>query len=227
VSRLTMAQFEALRAVDSPTVANAIERFDIRPRTEGYAGYDLRCQFPSLGTMMGYAVTCTADSTTEGRPNPRGLMPLWEALEGAPKPAVVVIKDVGTDRRRGCHMGEVMATTSKALGAVGCVSDGGLRDVREVEALGEFQYFCPGFVVSHGSPVILEINVPVQISGLTINPGDLLHGDVNGLLVVPDAVADRVIDEVMKVREAEKAMLDLVRQPGFNVEKLRQRLFAH
>jgi 4-hydroxy-4-methyl-2-oxoglutarate aldolase len=227
VSRLTMAQFEALRAVDSPTVANAIERFEIRPRTEGYAGYDLRCQFPSLGTMMGYAVTCTADSTTEGRPNPRGLMPLWEALEAAPKPAVVVIKDVGTDRRRGCHMGEVMATTAKALGAVGCVSDGGLRDVREVEALGEFQYFCPGFVVSHGLPVILEINVPVQISGLTINPGDLLHGDVNGLLVVPDAVADRVIDEVMKVREAEKAMLDLVRQPGFNLEKLRQRQFAH
>jgi 4-hydroxy-4-methyl-2-oxoglutarate aldolase len=227
VSRLTMAQFEALRAIDSPTVANAIERFEIRPRTEGYAGYDLRCQFPSLGTMMGYAVTCTADSTTEGRPNPRGLMPLWEALEAAPKPCVIVIKDVGTDRRRGCHMGEVMATTAKALGAIGCVSDGGLRDVREVEALGGFQYFCPGFVVSHGLPVILEIDVPVQISGLTINPGDLLHGDVNGLLVVPDSVADRVIDEVQKVREAEKAMLDLVRQPGFSVEKLKQRQFAH
>ena len=62
-------------------------------------------------------------------------------------------------------MGEVMATTAKALGAVGCVCDGGLRDVREVEALGGFQYFCPGFVVSHGHPVILEVNVPVQISG--------------------------------------------------------------
>jgi 4-hydroxy-4-methyl-2-oxoglutarate aldolase len=227
VSRLTMAQFEALRAIDSPTVANAIERFEVRPRTEGYAGYDLRCQFPSLGTMMGYAVTCTADSTTDGRSERRGLMPLWEALEAAPKPAVVVIKDVGADRRRGCHMGEVMATTAKALGAVGCVSDGGLRDVREVEALAGFQYFCPGFVVSHGSAVILEINVPVQISGLTINPGDLLHGDVNGLLVVPDSVADRVVDEVMKVRDAERVMLDLIRQPGFTVEKLRQRQFAH
>jgi regulator of RNase E activity RraA len=124
-------------------------------------------------------------------------------------------------------MGEVMATTAKALGAIGCVSDGGLRDVREVEALGGFQYFCPGFVVSHGLPVILEINVPVQISGLTVNPGDLLHGDVNGLLVVPDSVADRVIDEVQKVREAEKVMLDLARQPGFSVEKLKQRQFAH
>lgn len=227
MGRLTMAQFEALRAIDSPTVANAIERFEIRGRAEGYAGYDLRCQFPSLGTMMGYAVTCTADSTTEGRPNPRGLMPLWEALEGSPKPSVIVIKDVGTDRRRGCHMGEVMATTAKALGAVGCVSDGGLRDLREVEALGGFQFFCPGLVVSHGWPVILEVNVPVQISGMTVNPGDLLHGDVNGVLVVPESVADRVIDEVAKVRDAEKAMLDFVRQPDFSVEKLKQRQFAH
>src|SRR5262245_36979784 len=189
-----MAQFEALRAIDSPTVANAIERFEIRPRTGGYAGYDLRCQFPSLGTMMGYAVTCTADSTTENRPNPRGLMPLWEALEAAPKPSIIVIKDIG-DRRRGCHMGEVMATTAKALGAIGCVSDGGLRDVREVEALGGFHYFTPGFVVSHGWAVILDVNVSVEISGMTVNPGDLLHGDVNGLLVVPDSVADRVVDE--------------------------------
>ena len=74
MSRLTMAQFEALRATDSPTVANAIERFGVRPRIDGYAGYDLRCQFPSLGTMLGYAVTCTADSTTEGRDEPRGLI---------------------------------------------------------------------------------------------------------------------------------------------------------
>ena len=208
-------------------MSNAIEQLGVRPRLEGFAGWGLRCAFPELGTMAGYAVTCTADSTTESRRDARGLLPLWDAVEAAPKPVVIVIKDIGPERHRSCHMGEVMATTARALGAVGCVSDGGLRDVAEVRALGGFQYFCPGFVVSHGLPVVLEINVPVQISGLTINPGDLLHGDVNGLLVVTDAVADRVIDEVMKVREAEKAMLDLVRQPGFSVEKLRQRQFAH
>ncbi len=63
--------------------------------------------------MMGYAVTCTADSTTEGRRDERGLMPLWEAVEAAPKPAVIVIKDIGPERRRSCHMGEVMATTAQ------------------------------------------------------------------------------------------------------------------
>ena len=61
--RLTVAQFEALRALDSPTVANAIEAFNVRPLCEGYAGFDLRCAFPNLGTMMGYAVTCTAEKT--------------------------------------------------------------------------------------------------------------------------------------------------------------------
>jgi regulator of RNase E activity RraA len=229
LSQLTKEQFEALRAVDSPTVANAIERFVIRPRVEGYAGYDLRCAFPRMGTMMGYAVTCTADSTTEGRTDERGLLRLWDALEAAPKPSVLVIKDIGPEPARSCHMGEVMATIAKALGAVGCVSDGGLRDIVEVEALGGFQYFCPGFVVSHGQPVILDINVPVTVSGMAVRPGDLLHGDGNGILVVPDAVAHRVAEEAMRVREAEKVMLDLAREPGFTVAKLRAAMarFTH
>jgi 4-hydroxy-4-methyl-2-oxoglutarate aldolase len=224
---LTPEQLAALAAIDSPTVANAIERFQVRRRIDGYADRDLRCAFPGLGTTVGYAVTCTADSTTEGRADGAGLIGLWAALEAAPKPAVLVIKDVGPDRRKGCHMGEIMATTAKALGAVGCVSDGGLRDVREVEALGGFQYFCPGFVVSHGQPVILDVDVPVEIHGLPITPGTLLHGDVNGLLVVPDAIAGQVAAACDAVRAEERALLDLITAPGFTVEKLRQWKLTH
>lgn len=134
--RLTPEQIQELSAIDSPTISNAIERFRIRPRLQGFAGWDLRCIFPDLGSTVGYAVTCTADSTTESRTDERGLLRLWEALEAAPKPAVLVIQDIGPERSRSCHMGEVMATTAKALGAVGCVSDGGLRDVAEVRAGG-------------------------------------------------------------------------------------------
>jgi len=194
----------------------------VRPRLEGFAGWDLRCAFPELGTTMGYAVTCTADTTTETRADERGLMRLWAAIEAAPKPAVLVIKDIGPERSRSCHMGEVMATTAKALGAVGCVSDGGLRDVVEVRALGGFQYFCPGFVVSHGNPIICEVNIPVTLEGMAITPGDLLHGDANGVLVVPDAVADRVAAEAERVRADEREVLEFVRAPGLTVEKLRQ-----
>ena len=220
--RLTPEQFAELQKIDSPTVSNAIERFKVRPRLEGFAGWDLRCAFPELGTTMGYAVTCTADTTTETRADERGLMRLWAAIEAAPKPAVLVIKDIGPERSRSCHMGEVMATTAKALGAVGCVSDGGLRDVVEVRALGGFQYFCPGFVVSHGNPIICEVNIAVTLEGMAVKPGDLLHGDVNGVLVVPDAVADRVAAEAERVRADEREVLEFVRAPGLTVEKLRQ-----
>lgn len=224
---LTPAQLAALAAIDSPTVANAIERFGVRRRVDGYADRDLRCAFPQYGSMVGYAVTCTADSTTEGRADGAGLMGLWEAIEAAPKPAVLVIKDVGPDPRRGCHMGEIMATTARALGAIGCVSDGGLRDVEEVRALGGFQYFCPGFVVSHGQPVILDVGVPVEVHGLAIASGDLLHGDVNGLLVVPDGIAADVVAACEAVRAEERALLDLITAPGFSVEKLRQWKLTH
>ena len=115
-----------------------------------------------------------------------------------------------------------MATTAKAFGAVGCVSDGGLRDVVEVRALGGFQYFCPGFVVSHGNPVICDINIEVTVAGLMVQPGDLLHGDANGILAVPATVAAHVADEAARVREAERELLEFVRKPGLTVEKLRR-----
>jgi len=229
VRHLSHEQLEALRQIDSPTVSNAIEHFRVRPRVEGFAGWELRCAFPELGSTVGYAVTCTADSTTESRTDDRGLMRLWAAVEAAPKPAVIVIKDIGPERSRSCHMGEVMATTAKALGAVGCVSDGGLRDVVEVRALGGFQYFCPGFVVSHGNPIICDIGVTVTLAGMTVAPGALLHGDVNGILVVPDAVAPEIAAQAARVRAAEREVLDFVRAPGLTVEKLRgfQERFTH
>ena len=226
---LTAEQLDAIRRIDSPTIANAIEHFGVRGRVEGFAGWDLRCAFPALGTMLGYAVTCTADSTTAERRDERGLLRLWAALEAAPKPAVIVIKDVGPEPTRSCHMGEVMATTAKALGAVGCISDGGLRDVNEVQALGGFHYFCPGFVVSHGNPIICEVNVPVTLAGLAVKPGDLLHGDMNGVLVIPDSVADRVVEQALKVRAAEAEVLEFLKKPGLTVAALRrfQERFTH
>jgi 4-hydroxy-4-methyl-2-oxoglutarate aldolase len=227
VARLTPEQFEALRQVDSPTISNAIEGFNVRPRVSGYAGYDIRCAYPELGTMMGYAVTCTADSTTESRPRSReGMLRLWEAVAAAPKPVVVVMQDIGSDRLHSCHMGEVMATTAQKLGAVGAVSDGGLRDVNEVRALG-FHYFCPGFTVSHGNSLIVDVGLEVVISGLVVKPGDLLHGDVNGLVLIPEQVAARVMAEVEAVRGREAVTMAAVRAAADPIAKLREIYLAH
>ena len=83
---LTPGQLAVLAAIDSPTVANANERFRVRRRIDGYADRDLRCAFPQRGTMVGYAVTCTADSTTEGRSDGAGLIGLWAASRAAQRP---------------------------------------------------------------------------------------------------------------------------------------------
>ena len=108
---LTHEQLDALKRIDSPTIANAIETFKVRPRVAGYVGMDIKCIYPELPPMVGYAITCTVDSTTEGRVG-IGFNELYKILQDAPKPAVVVMKDVGNDILHSCHAGEVMSTTS-------------------------------------------------------------------------------------------------------------------
>jgi regulator of RNase E activity RraA len=206
MSILTPAQLDALRRIDSPTIANAIETFEVRPRVNGYVGYDIRCIFPELPPTVGYAVTCTVDSTTEGRQG-IGFNALYEVLANAPKPAIVVMQDVGTDRVHSCHAGEMMSTRMKGLGAVGILTDGGLRDVREVQALGGFQYFCAGLVVSHGNPICVSVGDEVTISGMRVSPGDLLHGDANGIVLIPDECAGGVADAAYRIWERENETL--------------------
>src|SRR5438132_12442484 len=134
LATLSFEQISALCRIDSPTISHAIERFKVRPRVSGYVGYDIRCIFPELPPTVGYAVTCTVDSTTEGRQG-IGFQRLYELLTNAPKPAIVVMQDVGPDRLQSCHDGEIMSTTMKRLGAVGILTDGGLRDAKEVSTL--------------------------------------------------------------------------------------------
>ena len=214
VATLSFEQISALCRIDSPTISNAIERFKVRPRVNGYVGYDIRCIFPELPPTVGYAVTCTVDSTTEGRQG-IGFQRLYELLTNAPKPAIVVMQDVGPDRLHSCHAGEIMSTTMKRLGAVGILTDGGLRDVREVRVLGGFQYFCAGLVVSHGNPICVSVGDDVTISGMRVRMGDLLHGDVNGVVHIPDECAGQVADAAYRVWAEEGETLRRIASPEF------------
>ncbi|MFL5590979.1 MAG: RraA family protein [Ktedonobacteraceae bacterium] len=214
VATLSFEQISALCRIDSPTISNAIERFKVRPRVSGYVGYDIRCIFPELPPTVGYAVTCTVDSTTEGRQG-IGFQRLYDLLTNAPKPAIVVMQDVGPDRLHSCHAGEIMSTTMKRLGAVGILTDGGLRDVREVHVLGGFQYFCAGLVVSHGNPICVSVGDDVTISGMCVRMGDLLHGDVNGVVHIPDECAEQVADAAYHVWAEEGETLRRIASPEF------------
>jgi regulator of RNase E activity RraA len=109
-----------------------------------------------------------------------------------------------------------MATTMKRLGAIGLVTDGGVRDIVEVRALGGFHYYGAGLVVAHGNPLIYDVGAEVTISGVTIRPGDLLHGDENGITAVPEEIADKVATQALKIRESEQNRLGEILSPEFH-----------
>jgi 4-hydroxy-4-methyl-2-oxoglutarate aldolase len=210
---------ERLRAIDTPTISNAIELYNVRDRTEGFMGYDIRCLMPGLGTMLGYAVTALCDNRPGAVAGRQAYFEWLAAIRDAPKPVVCVFQDVSPSRRHSCYFGEVMANCAKRLGAVGLVTDGGVRDLAEVEALG-FHYFSPGAVASHGNFAITRVGMPVTISGVSVRPGDLIHGDRNGVLVIPEDVAERLPDGVEEIRARERRTLDFVNSPDYTVDGL-------
>ncbi len=225
-SQLTAGQLEELRSVDSPTVANAIEAFKVRDDTEGYLGMDISCLTPELGVMLGYAVTVTADSTTPGRARSRqGHVKVYDALAASPKPAVLVVQDVGSKRTHACFMGDVIATLSRRLGAIGIVTDGGVRDLDGVRPL-SFHVFAAGLVVAHGTFNFIEAGVPVELSGVRVQPGDLIHGDASGVTTIPLQIADKVYGECLRLREREAALRDYAHSRDFSLEGLKAKLLG-
>jgi 4-hydroxy-4-methyl-2-oxoglutarate aldolase len=236
--QLSPQQIEALRAIDTPTLCNAIEKFGVRSEVDGFMGMDIHCITPEFGTMLGYAITVTVDSTTPGVPksrSPRGAKTqrgnsAWQAwlkaMDSSPKPGVLVLKDIGPQPRKSAHLGEMMGTMAKRLGVVGVITDGGLRDILELKRLG-LHLFCAGIVPAHGNPRLIEVNVPVEVDGVLIQPGDLLHGDINGVTTIPLSIADQVVAAALHHRTAEAALLAYINSPEFTVEGLEQRTVRH
>jgi len=223
---LSAEQLEELRSVDSPTVANAIEAFKVRDDTQGFMGMDVRCLTPEFGVMVGYAVTATADSMTPGRARDRkGHMRLFDAIAASPKPAILVVQDVGPKRTHACFLGDVIASISHRLGAIGIVTDGGVRDLDGVRPLG-FHIFAAGLVVAHGTFNIIDVGIPVEVSGTRVQPGDMIHGDSSGVTTVPLEIADKVYEQCQKVREREIGLRDYAHNRKFTLEGLRAKLLG-
>jgi regulator of RNase E activity RraA len=213
---LSEQQLGFLREIDSPTIANAIEGFNVRDRVDGFIGGNVRCLFPELPTLVGHALTVTVTN----RPGPilgrQGFWAMWEALEAMPHPAVLVMQDMSGLPHRVAYCGEVMATYATRLGAVGLITDGGVRDLNEVRTLG-FHYFAPFSVVSHANWGVLEVGVPVTIDGQVIRTGDVLHGDANGVVVVPSEILDRLPSEIEQIRTRERQAMEFVKSEGFTL----------
>lgn len=212
----TDEQLEFLRSVDSPTIANAIEPFALRDRTDGYIGGNVGCLFPDLGVMVGQALTVKVSNPAGPVAGRDGYWAMWDALEKMPSPAVIVMQDISGAPYRCAYAGEVMATLAQKLGAVGMVSDGGYRDIDEVHALG-FHYFCPFTVVAHGNFAIQDIGQPVWIDGQRIHTGDILHGDRNGIAVVPKETLDGLPAAVEEIHTRERRIMDYIKSDRFDL----------
>lgn len=212
---------EYLRSVDSPTLSNAIELLGIRGRHEGFLPLQIRCLFPEFDRMAGYAVTAQVESMTTTEPlDLMRFVDLYRLVDASPKPAVIAFQEIGGHGDYAAHCGEVMASIFTRLGATGLVSDCGVRDLPEVRAL-KFHYFARGSVVSHSHFRIVRVGVPIQIGGMVIRPGDLLHGDENGVLGIPAGHEDAIRANVDSVREREGKLLRYVRSADFTVNGFR------
>ena len=217
------AWVDYLRGVDTPTLSNAIETLRLRPQNAGFAPLEVSCLFPEFGRMVGYAVTAKVETMAATTIDRKIFLSLYEAVMNSPKPAVVAFQEIGPHGDYAAHCGEVMATIFQRLGAVGLVSDCAVRDIPEVRAL-RFHYFARGRVASHAYFHIVRVGVPIQVSGLVIHPNDLLHGDENGLMVVPKDGLEKLPAAVEAVRARERELMEFVRGPEFNFEGLRERI---
>lgn len=214
---------EALRRYDSCTLANAIETFHVRLRNEGFASGALRCLYPQFSPMVGYAVTVKirgASPPATGAPTYVESTEWWDYIQSVPAPRVVVVQDVSSAPGRGALLGEVHVSILAALGCVGAVTNGAVRDVHAVEQLG-FHFFAAALSVSHSYVHIVETGQPVEIDGLVIQSGDLLHGDLHGIQSIPHDIVDRLPGVAERITARERKLIALARKPGLSLDQLR------
>src|SRR5205823_3124186 len=210
-SSISIAVLEQLQRFDTPTICNVVELFDLRPRTAGYMDGRIKACFPKLPPMVGYASTATFRSAAPPRAGNvyAGLSEQVAAFADLPGPAVVMFQDLDNPVAS-ATFGEVMCTTYKAFGAAGLITSGAARDLDQVEAL-KFPCFADGVICAHGYCHILQLNVPVHVGGVMVNPGDLVHGDCNGVTTIPNEIASAVAEACPEYMGAEAIVLDYLK----------------
>lgn len=231
LNTLDAAQLAKLQKVDSPTIANVIELFDIRSYAAGYSNLTLKAMYPKLPPAVGYAVTATfrAAYPAESGDSYGGMPQLIADAMAVPAPRIVVFQDLDEPPRAATY-GEVMVTTFQKFGFSGLITSGAARDIEQVERL-QFPCWASSVIVSHGYCRFLDVNVTVTVGGLQVRPGDLLHADANGIVSIPHEIAAAVAELCEPFMQAEEIILQYLRssQPtvegyGEAVRKAKQRM---
>ena len=222
---LSSVDLEALKGFDSCTISNAIERLNVRLRNEGFLSGVARCQFPRLPPMAGYAAT--ARIRTSSPPMSHRCyydrMDWWNYVASVPEPRVLVLEDADHNPGLGAFVGEIHAAIGVALNCVGCVTNGAVRDLQAVEAMG-FQMYANHTSVSHAYAHIVDFGEPVEINSLKISSGDLLHGDRHGVVNIPLSIANQVPKVAAKIKADELSLIEFCRSPSFSLQELAARI---
>lgn len=218
---MTPNLLEILRNVDTPTVCNAIEVVQGKRGFSSFTRSTMICTAPNEPPVVGYAVTAKiaavrpaeepADIIRERR------MDYYRMMHDAQKPSVAVIEDMDYPDCIGAYWGEVNTTVHKGFGISGALTNGVVRDLGDLPT--DFPVIAGSVGPSHGFVHIVSIGQPVTIFGLTINPGDLVHADRHGALVVPPDVVTGLTEAIARLRWTEKIILDRARAPGFTFEE--------
>ena len=218
---LTDEEFDALRLFDTCMVANAVETFNVRLHNTGFTDSRIRCMFEDAPPIVGYAVTARLRS---GAPpivggTFRDRADFWNGILEIPSPRILVLEDQDDPPGRGAFVGDMHAAILKALGCIGYLTNGAVREIPSVRTLG-IQLFAGSVAVSHAYAHIFDVGASVNVAGMEVRPGDLLHGDRHGVLTVPTEIAAAVPAVAADLHRREQKVIDFCRSSAFSVEKL-------
>lgn len=215
-------ELDALRQFDTCTLSNAIETFGIRTANEGFADSSIRSIVAGRQLMLGYAATARLKSSAAPVKGQRfcDRAGWWEYVLSIPPPRVVVVQDICNRPGFGAFLGEVHSAILMRLGCVGAVTNGAVRDLPAVEAMG-FALFAGNVAVSHCYAHLVDFGTPVEIGGMQVVSGDLISGDRHGVLSIPKPIVPRLPAAAARLVEKERRIIDFCRSGEFSVGRLR------
>jgi len=189
---LTKQQAEFLQSMDTPTACNVIEMVAPERRGHGYTVKHLFCPFPNLPPIVGFAKTVTAKARDKiaGGSYMEKRMSYLDYVASEPRPSIAVIEDLDDDVGYGAFWGEVQSNIHKALGCLGVVTNGSIRDIPMIAP--GFQMLAGSLSPSHAYTHVEDFGIPVTVHGMKVNSGDLIHADQHGAVVVPLDIIDRM-----------------------------------
>jgi 4-hydroxy-4-methyl-2-oxoglutarate aldolase len=219
---LSLEKIQALARLGTCTVANTIEEFHVRLRNEGFCDGSIRCMVPGLPPIAGYAVTAKVRCSVPPAMGHsyRDRTEWLDSILRTPAPRIVVLEDVDNPPGRGALIGELHANIIRALGCVGCITNGAVRNIPTAEALG-LQLFASTVAVSHAFAHLISLDEPTEIGGLKIQSGDLLQADQHGVLLIPHQIASDILSKANETSARRQVVIDYCWSPGFSVSGLR------